>query len=163
MKKSFCEYCGFENPSDWTVCQKCEKKLRIQGEKVPRLTVDFFSEESMDKFELEDCSAILSYSKFISWMGFMILIVGIILFMAVWADLSFWMALGYLVGTILIAYPLIIVPTIVKYFLDLRRDLNRASHSNYVTTKMLQELLDTLQAIQEQNTTKEDSRNHHQD
>ena len=42
-------------------------------------------------------------------------------------------------------------PVIVQYLLELKREANQAAKASYVNAKMLQEVLDTLKAIEKNN------------
>lgn len=154
-----CRKCSTDNPKQSSYCQTCgEKQEEIKGFTAPTrvekdltdMTVEQMYAKAGQKLHKGDYSVLELYAKVAFGLG----VVSIIIFI-LWIILN----LGYfdftvfvlrLVGTTTISISCFIIANLIELVIDLKNEINFSAQSNYVTTRINKELLDTLKGIQEQ-------------
>lgn len=154
-----CRKCSTDNPKQSSYCQTCgEKQEEIKGFTAPTrvekdltdMTVEQMYAKAGQKLHKGDYSVLELYGKVALGVGVVTIILFILQVVISIVDFNFMSFVIGLIATTTISISCFIIANLIELVIDLKNEINFTAQSNYVTTRINKELLDTLKGIQEQ-------------
>jgi len=154
-----CRKCSTENPKQSVYCQTCgERQEDIKGFTAPtqtektlqEMTVEQMYAKAGQKLPKGDYSVLELYGKVAFGVGVATIILFILQVVISIVEFNFMSFVIGLIATATVSISCFIVANLIDLVINLKNEINFSAQSNYVTTRINKELLETLKDIQEQ-------------
>lgn len=157
-----CQSCQTQNPKVSSFCQTCGErpslgKTIIQSKtsyhsksmikETKERNLDLYYRQAKRQFDESDFSLLANFGAFLMVMSALTVLGGVILMVVSWATIGFWIGVGQLMTSILIAIPGFVFPNFIDYLLELKQEVNQTRQELYVSNQMNDKTLETLEKI----------------
>lgn len=157
-----CQSCQTQNPKTSSFCQTCGERPALGNqshrpksyhpsapsnqETKPR-NLELYYRQAKKYFGESDFSLLAAFGGFSMVLSVLVVIGGIILMLMSWATIGFWVGVGQLISSILIAIPGFVLPNFIDYLLELKQEVNQTRQELYVSNQMNDKTSETLEKI----------------
>ena len=144
---SFCQTCGESASLSYHSegCKKATKTVIIQETK--KKAIDSFYQKAQHEFVESNFSTLATFGAISLLISSLIIFIGIVLTLLSFKGGEWLLGFIQIVASILIAVPGFILPTLIDFLLESKREINQTRQELYVANQMNDETLTTLKEI----------------